>query len=346
VPTNEIHDLRGVVNNGLMSIFFLGVGLEVGREYGSGPLESIRRAILPVAAALGGMVGAAVVYVAVTTATGGPIDGWGVPMATDVAFTLGAIAVLGARVPPPLRIFVLTLAVADDVASVVVLSFQSSSDVNRTALALAIFVIAATLLLRRVTGRSLWPYSVVLIIEWWLFARAGIEPALAGVLVGVLAPVGNRAAPSQRAAPSERMEVWAVPLSTYIVLPLFALANMGVSLAPPILPTHDARSVAVGIVAARIVGKAGGIALASWVVVRLGGRLPSGIGWRQLSGAALLCGIGVTVPLLFASSAFRGRPLLLDAARVSLLGASVLAVSMGWLVFARWRRRSRQPAPG
>jgi NhaA family Na+:H+ antiporter len=212
-----VHSLSGVVDNGLMTIFFLAVGLEIGREVAEGSLRDRRNALLPVLAALGGMAGAAVIYVIAIAILHPHVDatrGWGIPMATDVAFVLGAIALLGRRVPMSLRIFVLALAVADDVASVVILAFVGSTRIHLGWLAAAAAALGAVfVLLRRLVHHSWWPYVVAALVTWYLFVRAGIEPTLAGAFVGILIPVAGGAGAGRS------LEAPVHALSSYVVLP-------------------------------------------------------------------------------------------------------------------------------
>lgn len=329
----------GWLDNGLMTIFFLGVGLEIGRERTHGSLQGARNAVLPVVSAAGGMVGAALVYLATVAATGaGSVArGWGVPMATDVAFTLGAMALLGRRVPPELRVFVLALAVADDVGSVVVLAVVSSHHLAVWPLCGALVVLAGTIALRRWVRVAWWPYLLAVVVEWVLLAKGGVEPTLAGAFVGI-------AVPSAATGPSAsgRLEGPVAPLSILGVLPVFVLANAGVVFSGFVLD-HGSRGVLTGILVARAVGKTGGIALAAFLVVRFSIlELPARVRWRQLVGAAALCGMGFTVPLLFAASAFAGQPSLLDASRLGLLGGTLVALAVGGVVLAR---AARAPAP-
>lgn len=324
--------VRGWLDNGLMTVFFLGVGLEVGRERTYGSLRGARNALLPVLAAAGGMAGGALVYLVSVAAAGSwsVSRGWGVPMATDVAFALGAMALLGRRVPPALRVFVLALAVADDIGSVIVLAVVSSAHVQPWPLVGAVAVLAAVVVGRRWVPVAWWPYLLAVVAVWYLFARAGVEPTLAGAFVGMAVPcraVGRSA--------SARLEGPVAPLSILGVLPVFALANAGVVFAG-LSMGGQAGDVLAGVLAARIVGKAGGIALATALVVRFSiVELPAGVRWRQLLGAAVLCGMGFTVPLLFAQAAFAGQLSLLDASRLGLLGSTVIAFAAGGVVLAR-----------
>ena len=249
--------VRDWVNGGLMAVFFLVVGLEIGRERRHGDLADTRTAVLPVAGALGGMVGAGLVYAAV--AHGGPgSSGWGIPMATDIAFALGALALLGRRVPPGLRVVLLTLAVADDLGSVGVLALFYSSRTYVPALVAAVTLVAALVVLRR-TGRVSTPVALVGgAVLWVLLAAGGVEPALAGVVAGLLVPGRSRGGGDPAASLESRVGPW----SAFVVLPLFAVANAGITFHAGIFGAPGATAVFVGVGLARVLGKLGGITAA------------------------------------------------------------------------------------
>jgi Na+:H+ antiporter, NhaA family len=338
-----LHTVANDVDNGLMTIFFLAVGLEIGREVADGSLRDRRNALLPVLAAIGGMAGAALVYLATIAALGSHAHddlarGWGIPMATDVAFTLGAIALLGSRVPQPLRVFVLALAVADDIGSVVVLSLVASTKIHFGWLAAAAGALVALFFLRRVVRDPWWPYVIAAVAIWYLFARAGIEPTLAGAFVGIMVPVARGA----RAGRALEGPVHAV--SSYLVLPLFVLANAGVVLTGAVWHSSESTSVITAIFVARIVGKMVGISLVVALVVRLGlCGLPDRTTWRHMIGVSLLCGMGITVPLLFARAIFGGRPLLFSGSQVGLLLGTIGAAIAGSAVLLRARPSTDTP---
>lgn len=309
-----------------MAVFFLVVGLEIGRERRRGDLADVRAAVVPLAGALGGMAGAGLIYAAV--AHGGPgSSGWGIPMATDIAFALGALALLGRWVPSGLRVFLLTLAVADDIGSVVVMAVFYSSSTRTVPLIAAVAVVATLVLLRRLTRAS----SVVVVIGgvglWVLLAAGGVEPALAGVVAGVLVP--GRTEPGGP-DPAERLERQVAPWSAFVVLPLFALANAGITFHADMLAGPGAVAVFWGVALARVAGKLGGITLACLTVVGLGlGHLPVGVRWRHLAGGAAVAGIGFTVPLLIAELAFVHQPHLVAAAELGLFAGSAAAFAVG-----------------
>ena len=348
-------DTKSVVNNGLMTLFFFAVGLEVGRERSYGSLSENRTAVLPVAAALGGMAGAALTYAVVAAAGGAGAEvarGWGVPMATDVAFTLGALALLGRRVPPSLRAFVLALAVADDVASVAVLAVVSRNHVRILFLLGALGVLAFGWFVRRRFRRPWWPWVLLLALTWWLLAEGGVEATLAGAFVGMLVPCAFLATNTAESGPPERsagettpstlLESVTHPVSTFVVLPLFMLANAGVVLGTHLFTVPSSCSVIASVVAARTLGKVIGITLAAAAVVKLGvARLPTEITWAHLAGAAVLCGMGITVPLLFATATFSGHPHLVWAAQTGLLIGTALTFVLGFAVL--WWAARRGP---
>jgi NhaA family Na+:H+ antiporter len=329
VPS-AVHSVSGLIDNGLMTVFFLAVGLEIGREVAEGSLRDRRNALLPVLAALGGMAGAAVIYliaIAILHPHVHASRGWGVPMATDVAFVLGAIALLGRRVPRSLRIFVLALAVADDIVSVVILAMVASTRIHVAWLVAAAAALAAVCLLRRRVRHGWWPYVVAALVTWYLFARAGIEPTLAGAFVGLLIPVAGGA----RAGRALEAPVHA--LSSYAILPLFVVANAGVVLTGSVWHATGAVPVMSAIIAARVVGKMLGITLAVLLLVRLRVcGLPEGTTWRHIVGVSLLCGMGITVPLLFAHALFGGNPALFSGTQIGLLLGTLGAAVLGGAV--------------
>jgi NhaA family Na+:H+ antiporter len=318
--------VRDWVNGGLMAVFFLVVGLEIGRERRHGDLADARTAVVPVAGALGGMAGAGLVYAAV--AHGGPgSSGWGIPMATDIAFALGALALLGRRVPSGLRVFLLTLAVADDIGSVVVLAVFYSSRTQPLPLMAAFAAVVALVVLRRFTRASAAVVVVGGVVVWVLLAAGGVEPALAGVVAGLLVP-GRTV--DGGPDPAERLERQVAPWSAFVVLPLFAVANAGITFHAGMLAGPGAAAVFWGVGLARVAGKLGGITLACLAAVGLGlGRLPDGVRWRHLAGGAAVAGIGFTVPLLIAELAFVHQPHQVAAAELGLFAGSAAAFAVG-----------------
>jgi NhaA family Na+:H+ antiporter len=324
------------VDDGAMVLFFLVVGLELSREIAHGELADLRSALLPVVAAAGGMGGAALAYLAVAH-SGTAERGVGIPTATDVAFALGTLALLGRLVPPALRVFVLALAVADDLGSlgVLVVGYSRDVDVARVACAAGCVVMMAGL--RRGRVGHLLPYLALTLVCWDALVGSGIEPALAGVALGLSLP----AASPDPTALERRTSAWTDP----VVLPLFALSNAGVALGTGVLAGAGAQHVVIALLVARTAGKCVGIVVATVLAARImGARLPDGVGVLHLVGAGLVCGVGFTVPLLVAGRAFAAEPHLLGAARLGLLAGSVLAAGAGaavLLVASKWAPRHR-----
>jgi NhaA family Na+:H+ antiporter len=358
-----VMDLRGWVNEGLMTVFFLVVGLELKRELTVGELHDPRTATLPIAAAAGGMLGSALVYLAVTA--GSPsANGWGIPMATDLALALGVLALLGPRVSPSVKLFVLALAVADDLGSIVVIAVFYGHGFSWTALASSLGLIALTLALRM--GRiRWWPVYVAIGIGLWLALRqAGVSPTLAGVAMGLLAPaVPNLSKEEADSHAEELADVsslhaarrtvllargsaptaeWLVlglhPWSSFLAVPVFALANAGIPLGTGVLANGGASRVTGGVLLAKLVGKFVGVAGATWLVCRLGlGRLPAGMGVREVLGVAVLTGVGLAVSFLVADLAFPD-PLRQDQAKLAVLVAAAISAAVAAAIL--WPRRS------
>ena len=361
-------DLRQWVSDGLMTLFFLVVGLEIKRELVAGELRTWRRAALPVVAAAGGMVVPALLYAAVNA--GGPgAPGWGIPMATDVAFALGVLALLGPRVPAALKVFLLTLAVVDDLGSITVMALFYSRGVDLGALTVAVGLLALVAILVR--ARIWWlPLHAGLGLALWLALwQAGVSPVLAGVAMGLLTPArptqdwmvardrGGELAGKLAEDPrpprlremlhevrgtvplAERLAHDLHPVSAFVVVPLFALANAGVSLERGGLAAPGAGAVLGGVVAGRVLGKLAGIGAAAWLAVRLGLAVrPEATSRAQLAGVAVVAGIGFTVPLFVADLAFPdGR--LQAPVKLGLLAASVIAGAAGALVLVLAARR-------
>jgi Na+:H+ antiporter, NhaA family len=359
-------DLRHLVNEGLMALFFFVVGLEIKREMVTGELRAWRTAALPAIAAVGGMVVPALVYLAVNA--GGPgARGWGVPMATDIAFAIGVLALLGSRVPSSLKLFLLTLAIVDDVGAIVVIAVFYSGGVSVQALLVAAVLLAVMGGLR--TAGVVWlPAYVVLGAGVWLaFYESGVHATIAGALLGLLAParplapatvarewasdLSDEPGPAElktmadlarsTVSVAERLEHLLHPLTSFAIIPLFALANAGIELRADALDGPGASRIALGVVLGLVVGKLVGVSGAAWLAVRLGiGTLPEGARWGQLVGVAALAGIGFTVSLFVAGLAFptAGAE---DAAKLGVLIASGLASALGvTLLLAASRRRA------
>ncbi|MEA2506963.1 MAG: Na+:H+ antiporter, NhaA family [Actinomycetota bacterium] len=297
-------DLRALINDGLMTLFFFVVGLEIKRELVSGELRDRRAAALPVIAALGGMAAPAVIFLLMTRGPAG--HGWGIPMATDIAFALGILTLFGRGLPQGLRVLLLTLAVADDIGTLIVITLFYASSLYWLFLIAAVLLLVALRILshRRVGRRSL--YVVAGCALWWLTLRSGIPPTVAGVALGLAIPSGG--------AVVEEIEHLLHPWTSFLILPLFALANAGVPIALGRIGSSAGSEVALAVLVARITGKFVGIAVGAWIAVRLGvGVLPDEVGWRHILALGCVASVGFTIPLFVATLAFESSGLVEDA---------------------------------
>lgn len=326
-----IDSLHSLVANGLMTIFFFAIGLELSRELRNGSLANRSVALPPVLGAVGGMVATAVLSIGIGSITHTPAlrHGWGIPMATDIAFTLGALALVGRGLPQSLRLFLLTLAIADDVFSVTVLTFTGSTHVRVAGLGAIVFVVMiGAVVLRRQRGTA---WRLVLLGALWLcFVWANIEAPLAGLVAGLLISSDEGVVGLER-----QVSRWSVAL----VLPLFALVACGIQWSH--ISLHGATlTVIAATVGTRLVGKVvgivGGVALARL----FGWQLPPSISWSLLATAALLCAIGLTVPLLFAGALFDVKSATYGAFTLGLLLSSVFATALGIPLLKLQARRS------
>jgi Na+:H+ antiporter, NhaA family len=314
------------VNDALMTVFFFVVGLEIKRELVTGELRNRQRAALPVVAALGGMVVPALLFVAVNMGGNG-LDGWAIPMATDIAFAVGVLALLGPRVPSSLKLFLLALAIVDDIGAIVVIALFYSRGLDPWWLLGALATVLLVVAMSRLGVDHPIAYVVPGIVLWWCLHEAGIEPTLAGVALGLLTP----ARPRRGVPVLERLEDGLHPLSSFVIVPIFALANAGVVLSGDAIDHALSSRVAIGIVVGLVVGKFVGIFGASTLAVRAGiGALPRGVHLRHVAGVAVLGGMGFTVSLFITDLAFRGE--MIDDAKIGVLAATVAAAVLGTIV--------------
>jgi len=309
------------VTDGLMTLFFFVVGLEIKREVVRGELRDPRTAALPVVAAVGGMVVPALIFVAVNV--GEPtIKGWAIPMATDIAFAVGVLAILGSRVSRSLKLFLLTLAIVDDIGAILVIAVFYSKGIGIGWLVAAMGSVAAILVLQRLGVGSPLAYILPALALWLFVDQSGVHATIAGVALGLLTP----ARPFGGRQVIEPLEHRLHPWSSFVVVPLFALANAGVVLDSETLRRAASSPIAIGIVLGLVVGKPVGIALATAIGTRLGlGRLPEDMGWRQVVGVGAVAGIGFTVALFVDDLSFAG-PDFDDAVLGILLGSLVSGI--------------------
>jgi NhaA family Na+:H+ antiporter len=319
-------DLVHWVNDGLMTLFFFVVGLEIKRELVVGDLRDRRAAALPVAAAFGGMLAPAAIFV-VVNAGGVGIDGWAIPMATDIAFALAVLAIVGSKAPKELKLFLLTLAIVDDIGAIVVIALFYGHGLEPLWLLSAAATVAAVGAMRRWSvDRVAW-YVVPGVVLWVGVFESGVHATVAGVVLGLLTPTGSVGGREVLAGLEDRLHPW----SSFVVVPVFALANAGVVIDGTSIEAAFTGAVAWGVVLGLVVGKPVGIMAGAAVALRLRiGVLPEGVRLRHLSGIALIGGIGFTVSLFVADLAFEGA--LLGEAKVAILAASLLAALGGGLL--------------
>jgi NhaA family Na+:H+ antiporter len=359
------------INDGLMAVFFFLVGLEIKREFLVGELASVRRATLPIAAALGGMIVPAILYATLNVGGAGE-RGWGIPMATDIAFALGVLALLGPRIPLSLKVFLAALAIVDDLGAVLVIAVFYTDQISWAALGVGMTVLAALVVANRLQARAPIVYVTLGLILWIAFLKSGVHATVAGVLLAMTIPArtridtaefldrgrrildyfdaagtegtdvltnrGQQAAIQEMEnaceavqAPLQRIEHELHGPVAFIIIPLFALANAGVHLGGN-LGEAFTNPVALGIILGLVVGKPIGITLFAWLAVKLNlAALPAGTSWRAIRGVSLLGGIGFTMSLFIAGLAFPGVPHLNEDAKIGIFAASLVAGVVGYL---------------
>ncbi|GMR09372.1 MAG: hypothetical protein BMS9Abin28_0190 [Anaerolineae bacterium] len=351
------------VNEGLMVIFFFVLSLEIKREVTAGELASVRKAALPIAAAAGGMFLPALIYAAFSFSNPIAMRGWAIPVATDIAFTLGVLALLGGRVPLSLKVFFTAMAIADDVGGILIIALFYTSEINVASLVVAAIFFAGLLVLNRWRVFSPLPYALLGIGLWLAFLSSGVHPTLAGVLLAATIPTRSPPNVSRLMAqtdtvlnryeydddesreqalvhalktildrmepPAQRLEHELQPWVTYLILPIFALANAGVPLggADGLALFNP---VSLGIIFALVLGKPIGVGIFAWLAARTGvAEKPLDISWRQFFSASVLAGIGFTISLFIAQAAFQDSRLLSNA-KIGILAGSILAAGVGW----------------
>jgi Na+:H+ antiporter, NhaA family len=324
-----LRDLRFWVNDGLMSIFFFVVGLEIKRELLEGELRSPKRAALPILAALGGIVVPAIIY-GRFNAGGLGSAGWGIPMATDIAFAVGVMALLGKRVPLGVKIFLTVLAIADDLAAVLVIAIFYTKQIAWWDLIMAGVCVLTLITVNRLGVRHPVPYVLLGIVLWILMLESGVHVTIAGVLLAGAIPSQSGLDDSLPSL-ARRFEHALHPFVTFLIMPVFALANAGLKLTGGVSETLS-QPIALGVILGLMLGKPIGITLASWSAVKLKlASLPNGVGWREIHGASWLGGIGFTMSLFIAGLAFQD-PVLLRVAKFGIFTGSLLAGSVGTLL--------------
>ena len=328
----------------LLAVFFFVAGLELKHEFTHGTLSRPAQAAVPVAAALGGMVVPAILFT-VIVATGDPsgLSGWAIPMATDIAFALAVLAVVGRGLPIALRAFLLTLAVVDDLGAITIIAIFYPKGFSLAYLLLAIALLAAYWLLQRRRVRSPWIYVPLAIVVWWAVFMSGVHATVAGVALALLTRA--HADPGEAESPADRLQRMLLPLSAGVCVPLFAFFAAGVDLRATGLIEPLTSPVAIGVLAGLIIGKPIGVVVTAWLVARFTrASLNPDIGWRDVSAVGLLAGIGFTVALLITELAFTSSPGQLDAAKVAVFTASVVSALLASVVLLSRNRHYRRVA--
>jgi Na+:H+ antiporter, NhaA family len=357
-------DLRHLINDGLMTLFFFVIGLEIKQELTSGQLTSARDAVIPAAGAVGGMVVPALIY-ALLNLGGAGAKGWGIPMATDVAFALGVLALLGPRVPAQLKVLLLALAVIDDVGAIIVIAAFYSGGIDLHWAAVAASGVALTVVLRRILVRYLPVYVGIGAVIWLATFQSGVHATIAGVVLGLLTParpllpqpdadrIAGELSTDQRVTAAEvrdisfriresvpateRLQDLLHPWTSYLIVPLFALANAGIAVSRNSLADAVTSRVTLGVVLGLVAGKTIGVTSGILIADRTGlGRLPGDLTSRHILGMAMTAGIGFTVSLFITGLAF-SDPGLADQAKLGVLAGSTTAAALGALVLSRRR---------
>ena len=367
-----VKPLRLWVNDGLMGIFFFVIGLEIKRELLAGELDSVRKAALPAIAAVGGMVVPAALYIGAQSGADGVVEGWGVPMATDIAFALGALAILGSRAPTGLKVFLTALAIVDDIGAILVIAVAYTDEIALGTLGAGILLLSLAALANRFDVRNALFYFLLGLLVWLAFLKSGVHATVAALLMALAIPARTRIdgaglvqemsahlkqlraiglpadtrlnTPEQQQrvtamgetveraeAPLQRLEHALHPLVTYVVLPVFALANAGVALGAE-GGASVMHPIAIGVALGLVVGKPVGITLFSWIAVKAGvADLPAGVGWAHVVGVGALAGVGFTMALFVGSLAFSDDGQVATS-KIAVLAASAISCAAGLLI--------------
>ncbi|MCG6885689.1 MAG: Na+/H+ antiporter NhaA [Proteobacteria bacterium] len=319
------------INDGLMAVFFFTVGLELKREFMEGELSSLSQVMLPAVAATAGIVVPALLYTWFNYDDPVRLRGWAIPSATDIAFALGILALLGKRVPTSLKLFLMTLAILDDVGAIVIIALFYTSNLSLASLSVAGSALVLLFIMNRRGVVSIPAYILVGLVMWASVLKSGVHATLAGVALAFMIPMRDPARPDY--SPSRQLEHELHPSVAFVILPLFAFANAGVPLSGFTI-AHLLEPVTIGVILGLFVGKQVGVFTVSWLMVKLKwAKLPEGASWPQVYGIALLCGIGFTMSLFIASLAFEysGQEYI-KSVRLGILVASFLSALTGYLV--------------
>lgn len=334
----DIHKPLGHwVNDGLMALFFLLIGLEVKQELVEGALASRQKSLFPIIAAAGGMLVPALVYLSFNASNPEAVRGWAIPTATDIAFALGVMSLLGNRVPLNLKIFLLALAIMDDLGAIIIIALFYTADMSALSLSLASGCIGILWLMHRYNVMSLTPYLIFGALLWVAVLKSGIHATLAGVILGFAIPMyrkDDKNDVENPHSPAKTLALWLHPWAKFCILPLFAFVNAGVSLSNFHL-SDTVSALPIGVALGLLLGKPIGIFTSSWFAVKFGiARLPDGVNFKQIFAVAVLCGIGFTMSMFITSLAFTDAGMA-DLARLGILMGSTIAAIIGYYLLAR-----------
>ena len=325
------------VNDLWMAVFFFLVGLEIKRELMKGELASFRQALLPAGAAVGGMLVPALIYAGINWGNAVALRGWAIPAATDIAFALGILVLLGSRVPVSLKVFLTAVAIIDDLGAILIIAFFYTDQLSLNALMAAGLGVLVLVALNRFKLMAIGPYVMVGLVIWLLVYKSGIHATLAGVATALTIPLSD----GKGGSPLERAEHALHPWVAFAILPMFAFANAGVSL-QGLTPATLLQAVPLGITAGLLLGKAVGVFGASWLLIRFGGaRLPAAASWQQFFGVCVLCGVGFTMSLFIGALAFQGQgPDYETQVKLGVLCGSILSGIVGAVLLLRSGRKA------
>lgn len=326
-PHPKLSSIHYIVNDGLMAVFFFVVGLEVKRELVAGQLADPKARRLPMIAAAAGMAAPAVVFMLVSGG-GDYARGWAIPAATDIAFAMGVLGLLGNRVPASLRLFLLTVAIVDDIGAVLVIAFFYTANIYLPWLFASIVVFALMILLNRMKVSSFTPYILLALVLWFCVLNSGIHATIAGVVAALTIPMQRKDGNSML----ERLEHGLAPWSAYLVVPVFGFANAGVSLAGLSL-SNLLDPLPVAVAAGLVIGKQFGIFSIIWISEKIGfAPRPENASWVEVWGISVLCGIGFTMSLFIGLLAFEGNQFLIDEAKIGILTGSAISAVLGYII--------------
>ncbi|MEM8918486.1 MAG: Na+/H+ antiporter NhaA [Pseudomonadota bacterium] len=321
------------INDGLMAIFFMLVGLEIKREFVDGRLNTWERRRLPVLAAAAGMAVPALFFMVIVKDSPELYNGWAIPAATDIAFAIGVLALLGPRAPASLKLFLVTVAIVDDMGAVAIIALVYTAEINGAALLASAVILGVMYTMNKAGVLKLWPYLIGAILLWYAVLMSGVHATIAGVLAAMTIPiVRTPTSPDAEDSPLHRLEHGIAPWSAFLIVPVFGFANAGVSL-EGIGVSEIFAPLPLGIAAGLFFGKQLGIFASVWIAVKTGfaGRL-GGASWLQVYGVSMLCGIGFTMSLFIGALAFPGNELLIEEAKIGVLGGSFLSAIVGYCI--------------